>query len=462
MTATTEPRARPAPGARGAGRRKRLLPRSLFGRSLLILLVPVLTVQLVAAFIFYNRHWEDVSRRLTLGLAGDISLMINALATYPEGPERAWLFRRARYDFAMAATFEQGATLPEAPPHAPFGPLDNTLLRVLPERISHPFDFDSRGDPERVRIRVQLPDGVLQVVVPRKRLFTSTTYIFILWMVGTSLVLVPIAIYFLGRQIRPIRRLAHAAESFGKGIQVVDFKPEGALEVRQAANAFLRMRERIQRQISQRTEMLAGVSHDLRTPLTRMKLQLAMLPQGAVGDDTTTNLKSDVAEMERMVEGYLAFARGEGSEVPVPADLGAILAAVVDGARRKGVDIALAGEDGLTLTLRRNALGRALTNLIDNAARHGAKVWVTAWRDGGRDGERVCVAVDDDGPDIPPDQRETVFKPFFRLDTSRNVQTGGVGLGLTIARDVARNHGGDLVLDTAPTGGLRALISLPL
>jgi len=191
-----------------------------------------------------------------------------------------------------------------------------------------------------------------------------------------------------------------------------------------------------------------------------------MLPQAADGDDTTANLKADVAEMERMVEGYLAFARGEGSEVPVPADLGAILAAVVDGARRKGVDIALAGEDGLTLTLRRNALGRALTNLIDNAARHGAKVWVTAWReegrDGGRDGERVCVAVDDDGPGIPPDQRETVFKPFFRLDTSRNVQTGGVGLGLTIARDVARNHGGDLVLDTAPTGGLRALITLPL
>ena len=466
MTAATEPRTRSAARARGAGWPKRLLPRSLFGRALLIMLVPVLTLQLVSAFIFYDRHWQDVSRRLTLGLAGDISLMINALHTYPEGPERAWLFRRARYDFAMAATYERGATLPDAPPHAPFGPLDHTLLRVLPERISQPFDFDSRSDPDRVRIRVQLPDGVLQIVVPRKRLFTSTTYIFILWMVGTSLVLVPIAIFFLRRQIRPIRRLAHAAESFGKGVQVVAFKPEGALEVRQAARAFLRMRERIQRQISQRTEMLAGVSHDLRTPLTRMKLQLAMLPQAADGDDTTANLKADVAEMERMVEGYLAFARGEGSEVPVPADLGAILAAVVDGARRKGVDVALTGEDGLILTLRRNALMRALTNLIDNAARHGAKVWVTAWReegrDGGRDGERVCVAVDDDGPGIPPDQRETVFKPFFRLDTSRNVQTGGVGLGLTIARDVARNHGGDLVLDTAPTGGLRALITLPL
>jgi len=274
-------------------------------------------------------------------------------------------------------------------------------------------------------------------------------------MVGTSLVLVAIAIYFLRRQVGPMRRLAHAAESFGKGIQVIDFKPQGAAEVRQAARAFLLMRERIQRQISQRTEMLAGVSHDLRTPLTRMKLQIAMTPE----TELVAALKADVADMERMVEGYLAFARGEGSERPVDTDLGALLDEVVDGARRHGAMITMDGDaNGLHLTVRRDAIKRALTNLTDNAARHGERIRLAV----GRTDDMVEIAIDDDGPGIPAEQRDSVFKPFFRLDSSRNPDTGGVGLGLTIARDVVRNHGGDLVLGESPLGGLRAAARLPL
>jgi two-component system osmolarity sensor histidine kinase EnvZ len=325
---------------------------------------------------------------------------------------------------------------------------------VLPERIHFPFQIDTQSAPDKILIAVELKNGVLEVEAPIKRLFSSTIYVFILWMVGTSIVLSAIAIYFLSRQIQPIRRLAFAAESFGKGVQVLDFKPTGAREVRQAANAFIRMRERIQRQISQRTEMLAGVSHDLRTPLTRMKLQLAMVPDSEAVD----NLKLDISEMERMVEGFLAFARGEGSEVPVPTALDQLIAGVVDGARRRGATVEAEPVPEVTLNLRANAITRALTNLLDNAVRFGshARVTVTSrpWA--------VEITIDDDGPGVEPDKREAVFKPFYRGDSARNPQTGGVGLGLTIARDVVRNHGGDVVLSTSPLGGLRALVRLPV
>jgi two-component system osmolarity sensor histidine kinase EnvZ len=273
-------------------------------------------------------------------------------------------------------------------------------------------------------------------------------------MVGTSIILLSIAIYFLRRQIRPVRRLAQAAESFGKGMQVLNFKPEGAQEVRQAANAFLLMRERIQRQITQRTEMLAGVSHDLRTPLTRMKLQLAMLPES----EYAPGLRGDVSEMEKMIDGYLAFARGEGSEVSVLISLKSILEEVVEEACRHGADVVLDEVITDSVTVRRYAIKRALTNLVDNAARYSQQIHVGVKKKNGM----VEITVDDDGPGIPQVHREAVFKPFFRIDPSRNAETGGVGLGLTIARDVVRNHGGELLLGDSSSGGLRALMRLPL
>ncbi|MEX2009649.1 MAG: ATP-binding protein, partial [Dongiaceae bacterium] len=253
---------------------------------------------------------------------------------------------------------------------------------------------------------------------------------------------------------RPIRRLAAAADDFGKGRAVPDFKLEGATEVRQAAAAFNLMRNRIRRQIAQRTDMLAGVSHDLRTPLTRMKLQLAMLGDGP----EVADLHADVAEMEKMLGGYLAFARGEGAEQPVPTDLGLLLRDLVAGALRDGATIELEAEPGLVVPLRPDAFRRCLTNLIGNARRHARTVAIRATRRGAA----IEVTVDDDGPGIPPDQREEVFRPFYRLDLSRNPETGGVGLGLTIARDVIRGHGGELVLTDSPLGGLRARLRLPV
>ena len=435
-------------------RLKRLLPRTLFGRSLLIIVTPLVLVQVVTAYIFYERHWDTVSRHLAQGLAGDVAAVVKMLDTASGAAERTQVLDTAREFMGLRTRFEPGAVLArEAPAASDRYP---HLTNNLEQRLGRPYRVDDDGpSKEQVTISVQLDGGMLHFATSRKRVFSSTTNIFIMWMVGSAVVLLAIAIFFLRRQIRPIRRLAHAADSFGKGRQVDDFKPEGASEVRQAARAFQAMRARIQRQISQRTEMLAGVSHDLRTPLTRIKLHLAMLGDGAEID----SLKSDVAEMEKMIEGYLAFARGEGSEAAAPTDLAALLDEVVARGRRNGATIELTrGPEDFTMAVSRDALTRCFTNLLDNAVRHGEHVVVSAARRNGA----IEVTIDDDGPGIPEHEREAAFRAFHRLDASRNPETGGVGLGLTIARDVARGHGGDVVLGISPAGGLRALVRIPL
>jgi two-component system osmolarity sensor histidine kinase EnvZ len=332
--------------------------------------------------------------------------------------------------------------------------MEETLVKAMRESIGRPFYVDSESLKRDVVIDVQLSDGVLHVVTSRKRLFSSTTYVFVIWMVGSSLILFTVATIFMRNQVKPIGRLAEAANEFGKGRDVPQFKPEGATEVRQAAAAFIDMRNRIQRQISQRTKMLAGVSHDLRTPLTRMKLQLEM----AATDDSLADLKSDIGEMEHMLEGYLAFARGEGGEEPAETNLGELLSSVSAQARRQGGTIDLHVESTITVPLRPKIFRRCLANLINNAMRYAEHVSVKA----GKRGDFVDITIDDDGPGIALEMREDVFKPFFRIDESRNLGTGGVGLGLTIARDVVRMHGGDIELVDSPNGGLRARIKLPL
>ncbi len=435
-------------------RLKHFLPRTLFGRALLIIVTPLVLLQLVAAYIFFERHWDTVGRHMALALAGDVAMMIKMIQAFPDESDQAYILWTAHMYLGLESRIEPGATLPAAEPEDGFGLLRPVLTRALEARLARPFRIDTDTQPKHVIISVQLDDRVLHVTASQKRVFSSTTYIFIMWMVGTSIVLLAIAIFFLRNQLRPIRRLARAAEGFGKGLEVPNFKPEGATEVRQAAAAFLQMRERIQRQIAQRTELLAGVSHDLRTPLTRMKLQLAMAGDGA----QIASLEADVGEMEKMIDGYLAFARGEESETPAPTDLGGLLAEVVASARRKGGDIALTWDGPVEMSVRPHALKRCFTNLVDNALRHGDHLAVTL----SRDGDTVEITIDDDGPGIPEEEREEVFKAFYRLDASRNLETGGVGLGLTIARDVVRSHGGDIVLEDAPMGGLRALVRLPV
>ncbi len=453
MTADTAAGPAPLPKRERTGFLKRFLPRTLFGRSLLIIVTPVILAQAVATWIFYDRHWDTMTNRLAFAVAGDIAMVISVLEHDPTPEGRNWMLANTARSTDLIVTLEPGNTLPEEQPQLR-GLLERTLGKALDERVHRPFAINTRVAHEWYEIRVQMPDGVLSVMSPERRLFSPTSYIFILWMVGSALVLFTVAIIFMRNQIRPIKRLAAAADALGKGRDVANFKPEGATEVRQAAAAFLKMRERIHRQITQRTEMLAGVSHDLRTPLTRMKLALDMLGDGPEVEE----LMTDVAEMEMMIEGYLAFARGEGTEAVTPTDLTRILNETVAGARREGAEVLLEAAIDMTLPLRPNAMRRCLANLLSNARRHGARIWVQAERRGGS----IEILVDDDGPGIPKASREDVFKPFFRLDSSRNQATGGAGLGLTIARDVVRSHGGDVTLSDSPHGGLRVLIRLPV
>jgi len=437
---------------------KRILPRTLLGRSILIIIMPLVLLQVISTWVFYDRHYETVTRRLAQGLAGDLATIIQMMIRNPGAAGQEQIFRLAQNSMRMRLTFYEGARLEARTTEASLNVfttvLDHKLTNALEEYVGRPFLIDTRSLDEDVEIQVQLADGVLQALVPRERLFSSTTYIFIMWMLGSSIILFGVALLFMRNQVKPIRRLAIAADGFGKGREVLDFKPEGAAEVRQAATAFIRMRDRIRRQMDQRTEFLAGVSHDLRTPLTRMKLQLALL-----GDSPEAqSLQSDVAEMERMVEGYLAFARGEGTEQPRDCSIAELLQEVVAQAERQGAHVELQINRDATLPLRAQAMRRCLANLVGNAARHGSHVWLRAAVQSGT----LNITVDDDGPGIPPERRAEALRPFFRLEQSRNPETGGVGLGLTIARDVVRNHGGELTLEDAPEGGLRARIRLPL
>lgn len=435
---------------------KRFLPKTLFGRSLLIIVTPLILMQAISTFVFFDRHWDTMTRRLAHMLAGDISYVVDAMSPLPPPEEVEDIARRARELLHMIIVYRPGEILTNDPRSRNWDRVEGTLAEAMDERVRRPFQIDAASGDRRVLVLVQMADGVLGVDVHEKRLYSSTPYIFLMWMVGSSLVLFAVAIVFMRNQIRPIRRLAIAARAFGLGREVEEFRAEGAAEVRQAAEAFRQMRERLRGQIDQRTEMLAGVSHDLRTPLTRMKLQLAMLGDASeIGE-----LKSDVQDMERMVEGYLAFARGEGTETPAPTDLVALVRDVVGAETRDGsaVSLALPDNENFVLEVRPQALKRALANLITNAKRHADTVVVSLEVDQAA----VLITVDDDGPSIAEASREDVFKPFFRLDASRNPKTGGTGLGLTIARDIARSHGGDLSLDDAPLGGLRARVSLPI
>ncbi|MEM8917035.1 MAG: histidine kinase dimerization/phospho-acceptor domain-containing protein, partial [Pseudomonadota bacterium] len=355
---------------RPVGGLKRFLPRTLFGRTLLIIVVPAILMQAIATFIFFDRHVETLSRRLAQAVAGDIAMVVNQMNGL-EDHQRQLLFNQAASATSLIYTYLPGGEMQPVPQTQSYAVLRRELQVAMDERVSLPHSVDPLFEQKRTLIQVELPSGVLMVSVPTKRLWSSTTTVFLLWMIGSGVVLFAISILFMRNQIRPIGRLAKAADRFGKGLDVANFKVEGALEVRRAARAFLVMRQRIQRQINQRTDMLAGVSHDLRTPLTRMKLELELL-----GDSPETQeLREDVAEMERMIDGYLAFARGEGTEQSETINVISMVEDVVTSARREGANARFDIHGDVTgghadLTVRPQALRRAIANLLSNARRH--------------------------------------------------------------------------------------------
>lgn len=431
---------------------KRFLPKSLYGRVALIVILPIFLMQSVITYVFFDRHWDTVTANQSANVAGQIALL-TALFEGDERPEaRERVLKLGADYFEISTRFEAGNAIPERNKLSPFNLYNKTLRRQLDANLDRPFWFDTKSWPLYVEIRIQTDDGALVFLPFRDRVFATTGPVFLLWLIGTSLLLGAIAIVFLRNQVRSILRLASAAEAFGRGRDMPEFRPSGATEVRRAGRAFIAMRERIKRHLDQRATMLAGVSHDLRTPLTRMKLALAMLPDNADAEE----LRRDVVEMERMIEAYLEFASDIASTgVPEQFDITELAREIAEEAD-DGERITFLTSPALQFEGRRAALKRAISNLVGNGLKYASNVTVSA----ARRGAYVEIIVDDDGPGVPPENRRDVFKPFFRLDEGRSAKEG-VGLGLSIVREVARSHGGDVVLDTAPMGGLRAVLKLP-
>ena len=448
----------PIGGVRGAWRRfartvGEAMPKGLFARSLLIIITPVVLLQALVAFVFMERNWAAVTAQLAARTAGDIAAIVDVIDTYPQDAKFDTITSLAADRFGLNIAVLPPEPLPPAGPKPFFSPLDRLLSQEITRQVGKPFWIDTVGRSDLVEIRIQLDHNLLRVFAPRSQTYASNSLIFVSWMVATSVVLLVVAIVFLRNQIRPILRLTAAVDNFGKGRPVADFEPRGAREVRQATIAFHQMRERVERQIEQRTAMLAGVSHDLRTVLTRLRLQLALVEPTADVED----MKRDIDAMNRMLEGYLAFARGDSGEETAPTDVAVLLRDVGQEARVTGHDTEVAFEGEPTVRLRPQSFKRCIANLVSNAGRHGEHIVILGRHADGH----LTVIVDDDGPGVPFEEQEAVFKPFYRLDNARNVDESGTGLGLPIARDIARSHGGDITLSDSPLGGLRVTVTVP-
>ena len=459
MSLATLPFLRGAPRVawRETGKRvAALLPKGLYARSILIVILPMVILQSVLTFIFLERHWALVTNRLSTVLTQDLSAIIDIYQSYPQDADATMLTRIAAERMKIDIEFLPKGPLPPTLPKPFFSIVDDALGNEINKQIGRPFWLDTVGRSNLIEIRIELPNAILRAVAYRSAAYASNSYIFILWMLGTSSVLIVVAIAFLRTQIRPILRLSRAAEAFGKGREI-DFRPRGAREVRQAGYAFIAMKRRIERAIEQRTAMLNGVSHDLRTVITRFKLSLALMGDSEDSDE----MKKDVDEMQRMLEGYLAFARGDASEPAIPVDMRDFIEDARADAERQGHDggtVRASWQGDPVVRVRPDAFKRCVGNLVGNAMRYGGSVTV----EGFNDGRFLTIHVDDDGPGIPPENRTDVFRPFVRLDQARNQDEGGTGLGLSIARGIARSHGGDITLGDSALGGLRATVRVPV
>ncbi|KQO82211.1 ATP-binding protein [Rhizobium sp. Leaf262] len=429
------------------------LPTGLYTRSLLIIILPMVLLQVVVAAVFMERHWQMVTERLSAAVTRDIAAIIELLETDPEEDDYQRVIRIARERLDLSIYIEPKQDLPEPRAQPFFSILDTILADQIQQQIGKPFWLDTFGNGSLVEIRIQLDDKTLRVFTRRNQAYASNTHIFLVWMGGASLVLLGISILFLRGQIRPILALAKAAESFGRGQKSTAYSPRGADEVRRAGLAFILMRERIERQMEQRTAMLNGVSHDLRTILTRFKLQLAL-----AGDNPDLEgLDKDVDDMQSMLEAYLAFARDDAEESMGTLELAPLFDRFKNDFLMCGKSFSYALNGVTELPVRPNAFARLIGNLAANAHRYASTLNVEAHRAP----RSITLTFDDDGPGIPEQSREDVFKPFYRLDEARNLNASGTGLGLSIVRDIARSHGGDVTLDDSPLGGLRVIVKIP-
>ena len=431
----------------------RIMPKGLYTRTFLIIVAPIVILQSVLVFVFMERHYQLVSRRMSEAVVREIAAIVYVLEHYPQDPDYTNIEQLASSALGMSTTILPLEPLPPPAPKPFFDVIDKELSLAISRKIGKPFWIDTVGRSRFVEIRIQLEDSILRIFTRRSQTFASNSHIFLVWMFSTSLVLVIIALLFLRNQIRPIIRLANAAEAFGKGRPEDSFRASGAREVRRASLAFIDMRRRIERQIEQRTTMLAGVSHDLRTILTRLKLQIAFLGETPESEA----MRKDVDEMSNMLEDYLAFAKGDGDEETRPTDIALLLEELEEEAEISGHLVTTSFTGPSEAEVKRLSMKRCLSNLVTNGCKYGNRVEVSGSIDRGW----LTITVDDDGPGIPEEERDLAFRAFHRLDLARNQDETGSGLGLAIARDVARSHGGDLYLEDSPLEGLRARLRVP-
>ena len=429
----------------------KVFPKSLLGRFILIILLPLIALQIIASMVFFENHWRFISRRLAQDIVGEINTLVYVLEEYPNMVQTLDLEQQMEENLMLDISYMKGSVL-EKTQTTDSSSIIKQVEKAL-NRMKYPYQIKENLEQNHIFIYIQLKDGILEVKVPQKRFFSSTTYVFLLWMIVASVLVFWIAFLFMKNQIRAVSRLSKAAENFGIGRPVLTFKPEGASEVRQAGMAFLNMQNRISKYLLERTSMLSGVSHDLKTPLTRMKLQLSMTRVEGAED-----LLQDIDEMEKMLEGYLAFAKGEGKEPVQKREVSDLLIQLVEKLKKNGHEIDLHIEQRQEMSLRVNDFIRAITNILTNSHRYANKAFVNM----GIQNNFLEITIDDDGPGIPEDKRDEVFKAFYRLDASRNSQTGGVGLGLTITKDIVLAHGGEITLENSPQKGLRVRLKFPL
>ena len=428
---------------------KKILPVSLLGRSIIIIFVPIFLLVIITSVIFYQTSWNIISKRLTESVVADINVIVKLIKQDLE----IEAIDIARQDFKMKINIQKDSKVDNIIFIEQRGILSQRLNQAL-ININKPFTYDLSNIDKGVKIVIQLDKDLLLINVDKDRLYSETAFVFLLWMIFASIILLIVAYFLMNKQIRPLKRLSIIAETFGRGLDAPELQSAGASEIRQTANAFNQMRTRIKRFLKQRTDMLAGVSHDLRTPLTRMKLQLSLLKD----EKAKKELELDINEMTAMLDSYVSFVRSEAPEPIESINLNKFLKEIINNIKKEKFQIYLHEKNIVKTSARPLQLKRAFQNIIDNSIRYSDRLEIEIFLD--NDGCNVLF--EDNGPGIPVKNYEDVFKPFFTLDPSRNKLKGESGLGLAITRDIVRSHGGEIKLGESKFGGLKSILQLPI